>query len=322
MARIRTIKPDFWQDEKMAPLAAIHRLVFLGLISQADDEGRLVDNVRLIDGLLFPQTDESSRESLDTLARLKRIVRYSGPSGQRLIQIVRWKDHQKVDNPGSRVLPPPPPELLAASLDSCPSGESREDIARVSPPEVGSRIRDVGGRKRENGASIHPPAVASFLAELPEGQSEEHWVAIINGWRNGMGFEGGKAATAADIDTGLTEYLAGAKRDFSVIHVRSFVERAYRARQKAEARGNGHSTEQAARVWELIKSRGIQHRTTQREIDIEVQALVDDGAITSAAAFKTVLKKLDFDTLRKAQTPAFAVKHISERMNGSTGKAL
>jgi hypothetical protein len=39
--------------------------------------------------------------------------------------------------------------------------------------------------------------------------------------------------------------------------------------------------------------------------------------VKDANAFKTILNKLDFDTLRKAQTPAFAVKHIAERLNGS-----
>ena len=68
MARIRTIKPEFWQDEKLAPLESIHRLVFLGLISHADDAGRLVDNIKALDGMIFPSTDDSSRESLETLA--------------------------------------------------------------------------------------------------------------------------------------------------------------------------------------------------------------------------------------------------------------
>ena len=61
------IKPEFWQDEKLAPLTPVDRLVFLGLISQADDAGRLVDSVRMLDGLLFPYTDDSSVESLETL---------------------------------------------------------------------------------------------------------------------------------------------------------------------------------------------------------------------------------------------------------------
>lgn len=124
MARIRSIKPEFWHDEKLAPLPPITRLVYLGLISQADDAGRLVDNVRLIDGLLFPETEESSRESLETLARLGRILRYTSASGQRLIQVVGWDKHQKVQKPSAYVLPAP--------TDADCSGDSPEGVRSVS----------------------------------------------------------------------------------------------------------------------------------------------------------------------------------------------
>ena len=124
MARIRTLKPEFWQDEKLSPLPPIDRLVFLGLISQADDAGRLVDNPRLIDGLLFPETEDSSRGSLETLARLDRIIRYRSDSGQKLIQIAGWDRHQKVQKPSVYVLPGPP--------DGEQSGESPESVQSVS----------------------------------------------------------------------------------------------------------------------------------------------------------------------------------------------
>ena len=75
MARIRTIKPEFWADEKMSPLSPLDRLVFLGLVSLADDAGRLLDNVRVIDAQLFPETADSSLESLRTLSGIARIRR-------------------------------------------------------------------------------------------------------------------------------------------------------------------------------------------------------------------------------------------------------
>lgn len=53
MARIRTIKPEFWSDEKLSPLAPIDRLTFLGLISMADDYGRVHDARRLSSGLII-----------------------------------------------------------------------------------------------------------------------------------------------------------------------------------------------------------------------------------------------------------------------------
>lgn len=110
MARIRSIKPEFWGDEKLAPCTPLVRLVFLGLISLADDAGRLVDNVKTLDGMLFPETDDSCREPLEELAYAGRIVRYMSPGGQRIIQIANWAKHQKVDHPNKHVLPGPPRE--------------------------------------------------------------------------------------------------------------------------------------------------------------------------------------------------------------------
>jgi len=52
MRRIRTIKPEMFEDEKLSKLPPITRFVFVGLISLADDYGRLVDNVKQIDGLI------------------------------------------------------------------------------------------------------------------------------------------------------------------------------------------------------------------------------------------------------------------------------
>lgn len=102
MTRIRTIKPEFWMDEKIAPLDPQIRLVFLGLIGMADDFGRLIDNAKIIDAFIFPFSDETSREALETLSRLDRIRRGKATCGQSIIQIVNWSRHQKVDRPNRR----------------------------------------------------------------------------------------------------------------------------------------------------------------------------------------------------------------------------
>ena len=114
-----------FQDEKLVQLVAIHRFVFLGLISMADDAGRLLDNVKFIDGTLFSATDETCRESLELLAAINRITRYVTDSGQKVIQIVNWARHQKVDHPSTYVLPSKPEKESVANV----SRESREDLA-------------------------------------------------------------------------------------------------------------------------------------------------------------------------------------------------
>jgi hypothetical protein len=132
VARIRTIKPELWQDEKLSVLDPVTRLVFIGLISMADDAGRLVDNVKSIDGFIFPETEDTCKDSLGILARLSRILRYVAPSGQRVIQIANWQRHQRVDHPNQHVLPGPPTEVVEAAQDAPVSLGTRENGARES----------------------------------------------------------------------------------------------------------------------------------------------------------------------------------------------
>ena len=86
--------------------------------------------------------------------------------------------------------------------------------------------------------STHP-AIDEFLNSLPEGQNEQRWRAIVEDWQSGLGVEGGKPATPDDVAVGLTEYMLQDNRDFSAVHVRSYVERARRNRLKSADRGNG-----------------------------------------------------------------------------------
>ena len=159
MARIRTIKPEFWGDEKLAPLAPIDRLVFLGLISMADDAGRLVDNIKAIDGFLFPESDDSSRDSLDILARLSRVFRYESDSGQGIIQVANWLKHQKVDRPSRYVLPPPRENVASISRDT------RAPILDLGPTTLDLRpwTDDLGPVKPEQPATT----AGEFLDWLP-----------------------------------------------------------------------------------------------------------------------------------------------------------
>jgi len=109
----------------MAPLSPIDRFVFLGLISMADDAGRLLDNVKVIDAFIFPVTNDTCRESLANLSRIARIERGTTASGQPVIQIVGWTRHQKVDHPNVGACLP---EIVAPQEDTL----SRESLANDS----------------------------------------------------------------------------------------------------------------------------------------------------------------------------------------------
>ena len=114
MARIRTIKPEFWSDEKMSPQSDEVRLLFLGLISMADDFGRLVDSGKQIEAFVWPYEDRSGvvRDGLVNLSRMGRIRRGKSASGQPVIEISNWSKHQRVDKPNRKAALPEVVEVV------------------------------------------------------------------------------------------------------------------------------------------------------------------------------------------------------------------
>ena len=61
MARIRTIKPTFWGSPEVAGMTRDARLLVLGLISHADDDGRFLASVAAVAGSVFPNDDIPAR---------------------------------------------------------------------------------------------------------------------------------------------------------------------------------------------------------------------------------------------------------------------
>ena len=108
MARIRTIKPDFFTsftiEEIDDPWA---RLTFIGLWTHVDDEGRAVDDSRLIKGALWalnPRTAADVEVDLKTLAALGLIDRYA-VNGRRYLEVTGWSEHQRINRPTPSKIP-------------------------------------------------------------------------------------------------------------------------------------------------------------------------------------------------------------------------
>ena len=76
MARIRTIKPDFWTDEKIIEMTPLARLMFIGLWNFADDSGRLEYSPRAIGMKVLPADSADYSELLGELRRASLITVY------------------------------------------------------------------------------------------------------------------------------------------------------------------------------------------------------------------------------------------------------
>lgn len=94
MARIRSIKPDFFLDEELAALDPLDRLTFIGLWTQADKSGRLEDRPTRLQVQILPYDKGTFRERLCRLAAGGFIVRYE-VDGHKYIWIRTFDKHQR-----------------------------------------------------------------------------------------------------------------------------------------------------------------------------------------------------------------------------------
>tara|TARA_R100000781_G_scaffold111080_1_gene76919 strand:- start:82 stop:1017 length:936 start_codon:yes stop_codon:yes gene_type:complete len=102
MARKRMISPDFWTDDKMLQLPLPARLMFIGMLNFADDEGLIQNNATSIKVKIFPAEDITIgliEDYVRTMVGLKLLSLGTNVDGQSLIKITKWHDHQKINHP-------------------------------------------------------------------------------------------------------------------------------------------------------------------------------------------------------------------------------
>jgi hypothetical protein len=155
------IDPSFWVDEKLGTLCVGARLFFMGLISQADDEGRLNGHPALLRSLIFPYdhdiTVNNVDEWLQQLSGRDLITRYE-VDRQKYIFIDKFKKHQTINRPQPSKLPEP---ITEHSLnDHTQTNEFSSTVhAQYKGREEKGKEEEVKEKGREKDAS--PPSLPS-----------------------------------------------------------------------------------------------------------------------------------------------------------------
>lgn len=93
MARARNIKPGFFRDAALVELPVETRLLFPGLWTIADREGRLEDKPKQIKMEIYPADSFDVESMLCQLSDAGLILRYEA-QGKRYIQIKNFSKHQ------------------------------------------------------------------------------------------------------------------------------------------------------------------------------------------------------------------------------------
>lgn len=123
MARIRSLRPEFWSDRKMADLSPMARLLYMALWNYCDDEGRGRYLPKAIEGFAFPFEQVDISTLLGELIRSDRITPYE-IAGEQYFYIPRFVRYQKPDKASASRLPAPsdvsskPPRSLPEASES------------------------------------------------------------------------------------------------------------------------------------------------------------------------------------------------------------
>lgn len=150
MARKRMIDPAFWQSEHISRLSLFERLVFIGLFSLADDEGRGRANPRLLCSELFPYDRVKTDDMVSALANIARyasVVFYEA-GGCAYYSLLNWKKWQKVEKPRPSLIPPCPEP--SSSIPRSLVEESANSRGSVAPNIIEKNIREEKKNIKEN----------------------------------------------------------------------------------------------------------------------------------------------------------------------------
>jgi hypothetical protein len=93
MARSRNIKPGFFTNDVLGELPALTRLLFAGIWTICDREGRLEDRPKKIRAEVLPYDLCDADEMLQQLHDNGFIQRYT-VGGKAVIQVLAWAEHQ------------------------------------------------------------------------------------------------------------------------------------------------------------------------------------------------------------------------------------
>ncbi|MDH6610249.1 5-methylcytosine-specific restriction endonuclease McrA [Streptomyces sp. SAI-208] len=112
MPRIRTVKPEFWEDELLGVMPRDARLLFIATFNMADDEGILRWTPAYIKAQAFMYDDDLTIADVGKLMQCLTdsglVFPYiGGVARQQMAVVVNFRKHQRINRPQKSKLVPP-----------------------------------------------------------------------------------------------------------------------------------------------------------------------------------------------------------------------
>ncbi|MGP5263678.1 hypothetical protein [Glutamicibacter arilaitensis] len=181
MARIRTIKPEFWDSPSTAKASPWARLLFIAMWNWADDYGRGTANLKELEGFAFPNDDDFKDSSGNTVHFRELVAEVSECFGvvlyevdnRRYYEIPSWDTHQRNERRSKQSKYPSP--LVSGHKAEMPEGVAEIPYKSTETPNIsGTGTGEQGNRGTgEQGNRGTESTVTLSDADAPDHEPEE-----------------------------------------------------------------------------------------------------------------------------------------------------
>jgi hypothetical protein len=169
MARLRTVKPEYWTDERVGECSVSARLLFIACWNFADDHGGLDRSSKQLKAQAFPYDNIDCEPLVQELLNQRLLIEYE-VDGKKYLHISGFRKHQKVEKPGKprvplyegkatthRVLAESSPSSSGSSLerrDETSGVETRRDVGVSSLLDESKRCGQMSAALRDLGVNV------------------------------------------------------------------------------------------------------------------------------------------------------------------------
>lgn len=173
MARIRSLKPEFWTDEAVAECSPSARLLFVATWTFADDKGNLDRSAKQLKAQAYPYDALDCEPLVQELLGHDLLIEYE-VDGKKYLHIRNFEKHQKVDKESKPRFPLYDDSKTTPRVLAEPSPSPRPSSLVSSSLGVESSREETKGGERGGAAGA---AVVVLHESLPA-EEWEQWMSL------------------------------------------------------------------------------------------------------------------------------------------------
>jgi hypothetical protein len=176
MPRSRVIKPEFWDDEKLAAISRDARLTFIGLWTYSDDYGVVKGHPGWLKNKIYPYEEIRSSDFqkwLTELEKLQCILPFES-DGEKFYYIRTFTTHQTINRPSAQRYPEPPSNLFEDSRSTHGALIDETETETETETEVKQKPK----QKRVTMMDRFEDFWKSYPKKKSRGDAEKAWVKI------------------------------------------------------------------------------------------------------------------------------------------------